>query len=115
MRKDYISWLRQSALKYNVDEEYYQYAWEIAKKAAKLLREKYNVTRVRVFGSLTHKNSFHKGSDVDLAVEGLEDSDYWEALTSVLFLDDQVFVEIGDQETCPKELWKVIEQEGIDV
>jgi predicted nucleotidyltransferase len=114
-QETYVRWLKQSALRDDDNEERYQHAWEVAKKAAKLLRERYAVNRVRVFGSLTHKGSFHQGSDIDLAVEGLKISDYWEALTSVLFLDDQIFVEIADRAICRPELWKVVEQEGIDL
>jgi predicted nucleotidyltransferase len=114
-QETYVRWLKQSALRDDDNEERYQHAWEVAKKAAKLLRERYGVNRVRVFGSLTHKGSFHQGSDIDLAVEGLKISDYWEALTSVLFLDDQIFVEIADRAICRPELWKVVEQEGIDL
>ena len=36
------------------------------------------MSRVRVFGSLIHKERFHDGSDVDLAVEDLKPEDYWD-------------------------------------
>jgi uncharacterized protein len=114
-QETYIRWLKQSALRDNNNEERYQHAWEVARKAAKLLKERYGVSHVRAFGSLTHKSDFHQASDVDLAVEGLKASDYWEALTSVLFLDDQVYVEIVDQAICHPELWEVIEREGIEL
>jgi len=84
----YIHWLRQAVSHSVVKKELYERAFRVAQVAAQLLRERYGVSRVRVFGSLVHAERFHEGSDIDLAVEGLEAADYWEAVTSVLFLDD---------------------------
>lgn len=114
-RQIYIQWLRRAASNSVVDEESYEHAWEVAKEAAQLLRDRYGVTRVRAFGSLVHKERLHPGSDVDLAVEGLKPADYWEAVTSVLFLDDRIPVEIVDQATCRPEIWEVVEREGVDL
>ena len=111
----YINWLRQAASRHTVEEEYYQHAWKVAKEAARLLRKRYKVSRVRVFGSLIHKERFHDSSDVDLAIEGLKPEDYWDAVTSVLFLDSRLQVEIIDQATCNSEIWEVVEREGIDL
>lgn len=36
-------------------------AWEVAKKVAKLLKDKYGATRVVVFGSLSHRAWSHRG------------------------------------------------------
>lgn len=111
----YIGWLRQAASRTAVAEESYDHAWEVARAAARLLRERYAVNRVRAFGSLVHKARFHPGSDIDLAVEGLEPTDYWEAVTSVLFLDDQVSVILIDQAACRPEIWEAVEREGVDL
>ena len=111
----YAQWLRQSVSHSVVEEEFYEYAWKVAKEAAQLLKGRYGVTRVRAFGSLVHKERLHPGSDVDLAVEGLKLDDYWEAVTSVLFLDDRIPVEIVDQATCRPEIWEVVEREGVDL
>jgi hypothetical protein len=113
MQEIYVQWIRNSEPQN--DENLYEYSWKIARKAAQLLRERYGVNRIRLFGSLAHKSNFHVGSDIDLAVEGLKPSDYWEALSAVLFLDEKVSIEILDRTICSPELWKVIEQEGIDL
>lgn len=42
-----------------------------ARRAAKLLAERYGVTRVLLFGSLVSHRRFRPESDIDLAVEGL--------------------------------------------
>ncbi len=114
-QQTYIRWLQQNTGSSKVSHEFYEHAWETARKASQLLKEQYGVQRVRVFGSLVHEEAFHPGSDIDLAVEGLKPSDYWEALTSVMFLDDQVSVEMVDQATCRSEIWAAVEREGIEV
>jgi predicted nucleotidyltransferase len=114
-KQTYILWLRQNTSRSTVSQEFYEHAWETARKAAQLLRDRYDVSRVRVFGSLVHEGRFHPSSDIDLAVEGLKPADYWEALTSVMFLDDQISVGMVDRATCRPGIWSVVEEEGIDV
>ena len=111
----YIRWLQQATSRSVVEKDSYNHAWKVAREAAQLLRERHAVSRIRAFGSLVHEERFHPGSDVDLAVEGLESADYWEALTSVMFLDDQVSVILIDQATCRPEVWEAVEQEGVDL
>ncbi|MCB0112715.1 MAG: hypothetical protein R2873_20665 [Caldilineaceae bacterium] len=50
-----------------------------ARQAAEMLRQKYNVRRVVLFGSLVHEAWFHEKTDVDMAVEGREGFDYFAA------------------------------------
>jgi len=115
MEEVYIRWLREGASRPAAgDEELRARAWEVARSAARLLRHRYAVSRVRVFGSLVHAGRFCPGSDIDLAVEGLRPSDYWEAMTALLFLDDRVPVALVDRAGCRPEIWRVIEQEGKD-
>jgi predicted nucleotidyltransferase len=111
----YIRWLQQATSRSVVEKDSYNHAWKVAREAARLLRERYSVNRVRAFGSLVHEETFHSGSDVDLAVEGLKPADYWEAVTSVMFLDDRVSVILIDQAACRPEIWEAVEQEGVDL
>lgn len=112
----HIRWLRQGVARPVArDKELYTRAWGVARVAALLLRERYRVTRVRVFGSLVHRGHFHPGSDIDLAVEGLPAVDYWEAVTAVLFLDDRIPVELVDRAVCRPEVWEAVEREGVDL
>jgi hypothetical protein len=76
MQETYVRWLRQAASHPKDDKELRDRAWKIAKKAAQLLKERYGVSRVRVFGSLAKESGFLQGSDIDLAVEGLKSGDY---------------------------------------
>ncbi|MFC1976600.1 nucleotidyltransferase family protein [Chloroflexota bacterium] len=100
--KQHIEWLRRSSTRRQpLLEDRMAYAWQVARQAAQLLREKYSVDRVRVFGSLLHANQFHSRSDIDLAVEGLTVHDYWDALADVLFLDEEITIDLVDPDTCP--------------
>ena len=48
------------------------------REAAAMLKQRFAVRRVVLFGSLAHASRFFPKSDVDLAVEGLLSEDYWE-------------------------------------
>jgi predicted nucleotidyltransferase len=114
MHKQHVEWLRRSAMqRRSLAERRLARAWQVARQAAQLLRERYGVPRVRVFGSLLHPEQFHAGSDVDLAVEGLAVSDYWDALADVLFLDDEITVDLVVPDTCPSDIWAIVEREGV--
>ncbi len=60
---------------------------EIAQAAAKILKSEFAVDRVVVFGSLLGDN-FHENSDIDLAVWGLAERNYFRAVAQLLSLSD---------------------------
>ena len=116
VREQHIHWLRQAAVQKRVmPGERIERAWHVAHKAARLLQQWYGVARVRVFGSLLDPSQFHRDSDVDLAVEGLAVEDYWDALADVLFLDEQIAVDLVDPELSPPVIWELVEREGVDL
>lgn len=117
IRDQHIDWLRRSTEQRESQPRADQlaHAWEVARQAARLLRERYGVRRARVFGSLVHPARFHPDSDVDLAVEGLETTDYWDALADVLFFDDEIALDLVDPDTCPPAIWERVEREGVDL
>ncbi|MEA5512071.1 nucleotidyltransferase domain-containing protein [Crocosphaera sp. UHCC 0190] len=55
-------------------------AWTLAKQAATLLKEQFQVTKVVVFGSLIREDCFTLWSDIDLAAWGLSPQDTFRAL-----------------------------------
>ena len=115
-RKQHIEWLRRSSTRHRpILDDRMAHAWRVARRAAQLLREKYGVNRVRVFGSLLYADQFHARSDIDLAVEGLAVQDYWDALADVLFLDDEITIDLVDPSTCLPAVWMHVEREGVDV
>jgi predicted nucleotidyltransferase len=71
-------------------DERYQKAWHLAHAAAKILRNEFGANEVFVFGSLVHRELFHLGSDVDLAVSGIDPSCYYRAVGRLLALDSEM-------------------------
>lgn len=78
--------------------------------AARLLRERYGVRRVVVFGSLVAGHATTE-SDVDLAVEGLRLGDYFEALADLMHLFGGP-VDLVRLEDAPASLRDRVAQEG---
>jgi predicted nucleotidyltransferase len=90
-------------------------AWELARQAAALLRERFKVSRVVVFGSLIHPGCFTPWSDVDIAAWGLGPDDTFRAIGVAMDVDAEIPVNLVDVGACKASLLRVIEQEGVDV
>jgi predicted nucleotidyltransferase len=86
-----------------------------ARELAKMLKRQFGVRKVVLFGSLARMSWFTPGSDVDLAVEGLETREYWRAwkLAEEIIADRPVdFVEI---ESVSDSLKKAIDRYGVEL
>ncbi len=115
-REQHIEWLRRSSTRRRpLLEARLARAWQTARRAAQLLRERYAVSRVRVFGSLVYPDQFHARSDIDLAVEGLTVHNYWDALADILFIDAEIRVDLVDSDICPPAIWAIVEREGVEL
>lgn len=83
VEKKYIDYWRNRQIREN---QYHKKLADQARQEAKLivdfLVQQYNVQRVILFGSLT-RNRFVAESDIDLAVEGLSATNYFEILAQV--------------------------------
>lgn len=90
-------------------------AWQACHRVATMLKETYGVTRVAVFGSLVHGNLFHQRSDIDLAVWGLSERDYFRAVGRALALSPGIEVDLVEVERASPALGAVIEREAVDV
>lgn len=88
-------------------------AWQLARQAATLLKKKYDVRRVVLFGSLLHPDRFRRWSDVDLAAWGLTAENWLRAIGAVRGLSDEIELNLVDVVCCSPELLEVIEREGI--
>jgi len=88
-------------------------AWEAARMAARVLKEKFGVTRVVVFGSLVRDAGFTRWSDVDVAAWGLALEDTFRAIGVIMDLDTEVPVNLVDVNTASPPLLEAIEREGI--
>jgi predicted nucleotidyltransferase len=92
-----------------------EHAWEVARQAAALLRRQFGAGQVLVFGSLVRSHLFHSRSDVDLAVWGLEERQYYRAVAQVLALDPAVEIDLVRVEEAPASLLVCIEREGVEI
>ena len=87
-------------------------AWQLAQMAAVLLKEEFGATRVAVFGSLVQPELFHRRSDVDLAVWGLDGTEYYRAVSRLLSLDSDFSFDLVEVEHASSRLREKIEREG---
>lgn len=90
-------------------------AWVVARQATTLLRERFGVNRVVVFGSLVHGHLFHSQSDVDMAVWGLDERKYYRVVAQLLTLDPAIKIDLVMAENVPAVLLSSIETEGIAI
>jgi predicted nucleotidyltransferase len=88
-------------------------AWQLARRAAALLKEEYDVQRVVVFGSLTHPDRFTLWSDVDLGAWGLTSANWLRAIGAVGDLSDEIEVNLVDVACCSPKFLAAIEREGV--
>jgi predicted nucleotidyltransferase len=90
-------------------------AQQLAREAARRLRDEFDAHRVVLFGSAARSSSFTLWSDVDLAAWGLAPERFYAAVAAVTGLSTDIAVDLVDPERCPPALQKVIEREGIDL
>lgn len=93
----------------------YDEAWRVAKEAAALLKKAYGAKKVVVFGSLAHRSSFTRWSDIDLAAWGIPDDRFYAAVGAVTGLSPEFKVDLVDPTVCRESLRRAAESEGIEV
>lgn len=76
----------------------------------KSLVEKYKVKRVYLFGSLA-KGLFFKGSDIDLAIEGMDFEDYLKAIAEYRFIKG-IHLDLLNLDFCKAEFKEEILKDG---
>lgn len=90
-------------------------AWELARRAARLLEEEFGVSRVVAFGSLIREGHFTHWSDVDIAAWGIRSEDTFRAIGAVLDLSAEIEINLVDVDMCRPSLLAIIEQEGVEL
>lgn len=115
-----ISTCRESALRRQKQRQQdlscrQQRGWNIAYQATQLLREKFAVTKVALFGSLLHLQTMHHQSDIDLAVWGLSDDRYYQSLAELLDLDPEFSIDLVQVESASPPLQHAILTTGIEL
>lgn len=91
----------------------YQKGLQIASQGAKLLAEKYNVKKIVLFGSFLDINKVRSHSDIDLAVWGLSDNHYYQALNYLLELSPEFSFDLVQVESASDSLQNVILKQGV--
>jgi uncharacterized protein len=79
-------------------------AMQIAQIAAEILRSEFGASRVVLFGSVlgdAGDRSFHQGSDIDLAVWGINDRLYFKAVGKLQGLSDFEIDLVEPQDSPP--------------
>jgi predicted nucleotidyltransferase len=90
-------------------------AMEISREAARILKTKYEATRVVLFGSLARGSLFAPTSDIDLYAEGVLGSLFFEAEAEIEEIAKGFKVDLVEMKECPAQLLREIEDEGIDL
>lgn len=86
-----------------------------ARQAAAMLKSRYGVRRVILFGSLAQAVWFRPDSDVDLAVEGLAAEAYWPAWRLLEEMIGERRVDVIEVETASESLRRAIERHGVEL
>lgn len=90
-----------------------QQGWHVAQHCALILKEKFGVKRVVLFGSMLDYESMSWHSDIDLAVEGLAASDLWKA-GAALEKGHDFSIDLVELELAKPHIIKAIAQ-GVDL
>ena len=85
------------------------------REAAAVLKTRFGVRRVMLFGSLAHAAWFMPDSDVDLAVEGLSGEDYWAAWRLVEEIIGERPVDLIEIESAGESLCSAIERHAVEL
>ena len=88
---------------------------ERIREAAAMLKARFGVRRVVLFGSLAHAAWFTPDSDVDLAVEELGGDAYWQAWRLLEELIADRPVDLVELETAGESLQRAIQRYGVEL
>ena len=83
-----------------------------ARKAAEILQNEFGAEKVILFGSLAQRGRFTLWSDIDLAVQGIPPSRFFEAVGAVTGMSAQFKIDLIDLDTCLPSLRNNIEAVG---
>lgn len=87
-------------------------ARKVVRKAVSILREKFNVKKIVLFGSVAKPKLFHSRSDVDIAVWGLAGRDYFRAVGMLQSIDSEISIDLIDFDLASSHMQDVIHREG---
>ncbi len=88
---------------------------QLVKEVAQVLKSQFGAQRVFLFGSLAHQAWFSLDSDIDLAVQGLPEPNYWAAWQAIEQVITDRPIDLVEWETASLTLKRTIEQDGIEL
>jgi uncharacterized protein len=99
-----------------LNRDRWEQAWQHVPQLAALLKQRFGATRVIVFGSLTHCDSYTRWSDIDLAVWDIPPQKFYAAIFALNDLSPEIKVDLVDPQRCRStSIQQTIQQEGIEV
>jgi uncharacterized protein len=90
-------------------------AWQLIPELARMLREEFGSTKIKVFGSAVSVDYFSEESDIDIAAWDIPIAQYLSAVLAVNEFHDNFKVDLLDPNLCRMVLRQKIEKEGIEV
>lgn len=106
------AWRRRAREREKEDLQPAEEALVEARRAARILAERYAVDRVILFGSLAWPRPFRRDSDIDLAVEGLAPEHFFRA-DAELAREIPFPIDLKPLPDCWPSLRERIEREGV--
>lgn len=85
---------KRQAHRQRLQEERRAVALAFAQDAAALLKTAYGAEQVVLFGSLARQDIFDERSDVDLAVQGLDEQIYYRALARLMNMQPDIDIDL---------------------
>ena len=105
------AWKKRIIEKQKEREHLRKRAYQEAQALANILYTKYSADNVYLFGSLLERQRFNENSDIDLAVEGLPGSIFFEAVGGLL-LHTRFPLNLILLKNCPESLREKIATTG---
>ncbi len=96
-------------------QQRWESAQQVAREAARRLRDEFGARRIVLFGSAATESSFTQWSDIDLAVWGLRPERFYDAVAAVTALSAEIPIDLVDALQCSDGFKDVIEREGMDL
>jgi predicted nucleotidyltransferase len=93
------------------EEERYHKAWKAAREVAVMLKDRYEVKEVYLYGSLAW-GGFDRHSDIDLFLVGFE-GNYWQACSEAEAIATPVSVSLACEEDCFDSLKEKVRAKGV--
>jgi len=105
---------RQAAVRQQQQLARQHQGWQVAQQAAQILKQEFGATQVWLFGSMVQVDRLHEASDVDLAVAGLDDRRYLEAVVRLWDLSS-LAIDLVQVEYARPNLLADIQTQGVEL